>query len=104
MQLFLVYAAVFVLGLIVFERLTGTLAGRLSKTRSLNRRLQLLEGKESTLETYKGMLRERALDYDRAGFRLIVLLRRLFAQSGLRLDISKLAVYAAAVTVVLWVG
>src|SRR4051812_36202313 len=102
MELMLIYAAVFIGGLILFERLTRTFASRFGKSRSLNRRLQLLENKESTLDVYKGMVRERALDYDRGGFNLTVQLRRLFAQSGMKLNVSKAAIYALAVTVVLW--
>ena len=104
MELMLVYAAVFVGGLILFERLTGAVAGRLQRSRSLNYRLGLLEGKESTLEVYKGMVRERALDYDKGGAGPLVVLRRLFAQSGMKLDVPRMAIYALAGLVGVWLA
>jgi len=102
MELVIVYAAVFVGALLVFERLMSFIASRVRRSRSLNRRLGLLETTESTLEVYRTMVKERGLDYDRAGSRPLVLLRRLFAQSGLKLDYSRLFIYAPMGAAVAW--
>ena len=104
MELIIVYGAVFVGGLIVFERLMRLVTGRFQRSRSLNYRLKLLEVNESNLDVYKGMIRERALDYDRSGFKPLVLLRRLLAQSGLKVDIPRIAIYAIAGAGLTWFG
>jgi tight adherence protein B len=102
MELILIYAAVFIGGLILFERLMSFVANRFRRSRSLNYRLKLLDANESSLDVYKSMVRERALDYDRSGFKPLVLLRRLFAQSGMKADVSRIAIYALAGAVVVW--
>jgi tight adherence protein B len=102
MELIFIYAAVFLGGLLAFERVIGLAAGRMQRTKSLNYRLQLLDNAENHLDAYKGMVRERALEYDRASIKPVVWLRRLFAQSGLRIDVPRFALYGAAGTMLLW--
>ncbi|MER9410419.1 type II secretion system F family protein [Mesorhizobium sp. M0589] len=102
MELMLVYAAVFIGGLILFERVTGIVAHRFQRSSALNYRLKLLQGNEDNLRVLKGMVRERALDYDRGGIKPVVQLRRLFAQSGLKLDVLRLAIYAPVAAALVW--
>ncbi|ESY51668.1 MULTISPECIES: type II secretion system F family protein [unclassified Mesorhizobium] len=102
MDLMLIYALVFIGGLILFERVTGIVANQFRRSSSLNYRLKLLQGTEDSLGVFKGMVRERALDYDRRGFKPLVRLRRLFAQSGLKLDVMRLAIYAPVIAVLVW--
>lgn len=102
MELILIYAAVFVGGLILFERILSFLTGRVRRGRSLNYRLKLLETSESNLDVFKGMVRERALDYDRGGFQPVVAMRRRFAQSGLKLDLARIGLYGALAAIVVW--
>ncbi|ESZ68653.1 pilus assembly protein TadB [Mesorhizobium sp. L103C119B0] len=102
MDLMLIYALVFIGGLILFERVTGIVANQFQRSSSLNYRLKLLQGTEDSLGVFKGMVRERALDYDRGGVKPVVQLRRLFAQSGLKLDVLRLAIYAPAAAALVW--
>ncbi|TPM03758.1 type II secretion system F family protein [Mesorhizobium sp. B2-3-11] len=102
MELMLVYAAVFIGGLIIFERVTGTIANHFRRSSALNYRLKLLQGNEDGLGVFKGMVRERALDYDRGGIKPVVQLRRLFAQSGLKINVLRLAIYAPVAAVLVW--
>ena len=102
MELILVYAAVFVGGLIVFDHLMRLATGRFQRSRSLNHRLKLLEANDSNLDVYKSMIRGRALDYNRAGIKLLVLLRRLFAQSGMKVNVPRVAIYVVAGAVLAW--
>ena len=104
MELFLIYAAVFIGGLIIFERLVNALGGRLQRSKSLNHRLKLLEANESNLDVYKSMVKERGLGYDRTGFKPQAILRRLFTQSGLKVDLARIGIYAPAGAVLLWLG
>ncbi|TPK34264.1 type II secretion system F family protein [Mesorhizobium sp. B2-5-4] len=102
MELMLVYAAVFIGGLILFERVTGIVANHFQRSSALNYRLKLLQGTEDSLSVFKGMVRERALDYDRGGFKLLVRLRRLFAQSGLKINALRLAIYTPVIAALVW--
>jgi tight adherence protein B len=102
MDLIFIYAVVFLGGLLLFERVIGVAAGKVQRTRAVNYRLQMLEKAEDHLVAYKGMVRQRALDYDRGGLRPLVWLRRLFAQSGLRIDIPRFAIYGLAAAIFLW--
>jgi len=102
MDLLLIYAVVFIGGLILFERVTGIVANHFRRSSSLNYRLKLLQGTEDSLGVFKGMVRERALDYDRGAFKPLVQLRRLFAQSGLKLGVMRLAIYAPVIAVLVW--
>lgn len=102
MELVLIYSAVFIAGLIVFERLTRMAASRFQKTKALNYRLKLLESSENNLDVYRNMIRERALEYDSAGFQPIVYLRRIFAQSGLKINVTRIALYGLGTALALW--
>jgi tight adherence protein B len=101
-ELILVYAAIFIGALIFFERLTGLLAKRFQRTKSLNYRMKLLETADSQLDVYQEMVRERALDYEGVVFRPARFIRRLFAQSGLKLNLPKIAIYMLGGAVLLW--
>ena len=103
MELILIYAAVFICGLIVFERVTNALSGQMQRKKSLNYRLKVLEASESNLDVLKGMIRDRALDYDRAGFSPIIRARRIFAQSGFRLNQARIAIYSPLAAAALWI-
>src|SRR5688500_17799378 len=102
MELLLVYAAVFIGGLLIFERLTGFVTRRLQRSSSLNRRLKLLESTESSLDVYKTMVKERGLAYNPAGLSSLVMARRLFAQSGLKLEWTRILIYVPMGTAVAW--
>lgn len=102
MDLFLLYAAVFIAGLILFDRLIRSLFSFSQRGRSLNRRLRLLEANEDHRAVYQEMLRERAVNYGAQATGTIGWLRRIFAQSGIRWDPLRTALYGAVGAVVLW--
>ncbi|MCT7374657.1 type II secretion system F family protein [Chelativorans salis] len=104
MEIILIYAAVFVAGLILFDRLLRTLFRTTSRSKALNRRLKLLDTEEDHLAVYQSMVKERALDYNRHSTRLVLWLRRLFAQSGLRVNLLRIALYGIGGAAVLWLG
>ena len=82
MDLFLLYAAVFIAGLILFDRLIRSLFSFSQRGRSLNRRLRLLEANEDHRAVYQEMLRERAVNYGAQATGTIGWLRCGRARSG----------------------
>lgn len=104
MELAIIYSAVFVAGLIIFERLTRSFAGRFERSKALNYRLKLLESAENNLDVYKSMIRERAIDYDASDIGIGAVLRRIFVQSGLKFDTARFGFYGVAALLLTWLG
>ena len=102
MDLFLLYAAVFMAGLILFDRLIRSVFSFSNRGRSLNRRLRLLEANDDQRAVYQELLRERAVTSAVQGAGTIGWLRRIFSQSGIRWNPLRMALYAALGAVVLW--
>jgi tight adherence protein B len=104
MELGIIYAAVFVAGLVLFDLVIRFAEGQMRRTKVMNYRLKLLEGAENNIDVYKSMVRERGLDFDSAGQQLLVWARRMFAQSGLRIKFGRALLYGLAIILVGWIA
>ncbi len=101
MNILFVYSAVFLASLILFDSAIRLLHGLFSRKRHLNYRLKLLEANQDRKAMYESMLKERAIGSDEHEH-LLTWFRKLFAQSGLKIDWGRIILYSVAFLLFAW--
>ncbi|MBX4890010.1 type II secretion system F family protein [Rhizobium bangladeshense] len=102
MMLTLLYAAVFTAALVAVEAIMRGYFKTSERHRAVNHRLRLLEVSDDHRKTYSDMLRERGAD---EGWRQIPAMQRLlrfYAQSGIKFDARRFALFAIAGALLTW--
>ncbi len=102
MTLLLLYAAVFIAALVSVEALLRSYFRKSERQRAVNHRLGLLDASEDHLKTYRAMLKERGADEDWRSMPLVQRARQFYAQSGIKLDAQRFALYGIAGAVLIW--
>ena len=96
LTLLLVYGTVFIAALISAEVLLRGYFTTAARHKAVNHRLSLLDGSVDHRKTYRDMLKERGADQDWRSLPLMQRLRRFYAQSGIKFDAPRFALYAVA--------
>lgn len=102
MTLLLLYAAVFIAALVSVEALLRSYFRKSERQRAVNHRLSLLDGSEDHLKTYHAMLKERGADEDWRSLPFVQRARQFYAQSGIKFDAQRFALYGIAGAVLIW--
>ena len=95
----MIYGAVFVAGLLVFDTLLRALFGARRKSAEVNSRLETLAQSTNRGEAYRDLLRKRSGGEGGSVFRRI---GRLYEQSGLELAPHQRFLYVAVIFVAAW--
>jgi len=104
MTLTLLYAAVFTAALVAVEAIVRGYFRTSERHRAVNHRLRLLEISNDHRKTYSDMLKERGAD---GSWRQIPLMRRLrqfYAQSGIKFDARRFALFAIIGALSTWLA
>ncbi len=104
MTLMLLYAAVFIAALVGGEALLRGYFRTAENKRAINYRMRLMEGSEDHRQVYREMLKERASGEGDDGLDLLSALRLFYAQSGIRFDAVRFALYGIVGAVLLWIA
>lgn len=102
MTLLLLYASVFIAALVFVEMLLRSYFRKSERQRAVNHRLSLLDASEDRLKTYRAMLKERGADEDWRSMPLVQRARQFYAQSGVKFDAQRFALYGIAAAVLVW--
>ncbi len=102
MTLLLLYAAVFIAALVSVEALLRSYFRKSERQRAVNHRLSLLDGSEDHLKTYHAMLKERGADEDWRSLPFVQRARQFYAQSGIKFDAQRFALYGIAGALLIW--
>jgi tight adherence protein B len=103
MNLFLIYGAIFLASLIFFDSAIRFIRSYSSGKKHVNYRLKLLASEQDRKVVHENMLRERTLDYGLSE-RYVSWLRKVFIQSGLKLDVKRIILYSLACCLIAWVA
>jgi len=104
MTLTLVYAAVFTAALVAVEAIMRGYFKTSERHRAVNHRLSLLEVSDDHRKTYSDMLKERGVA---GGWRQTPMMQRLlrfYAQSGIKFDARRFALFAIAGALLTWLA
>ncbi|MBB3914875.1 MULTISPECIES: type II secretion system F family protein [Rhizobium] len=104
MTLTLLYAAVFTAALVAVEAIMRGYFKTSERHRAVNHRLSLLEVSDDHRKTYNDMLKERGAG---GGWRQTPIMQRLlqfYAQSGIKFDARRFALFAIAGALVTWLA
>ncbi|MGO7588291.1 type II secretion system F family protein [Rhizobium leguminosarum] len=104
MILLLLYAAVFTAALVAVEAIMRGYFKTSERHRAVNHRLSLLEVSDDHRKTYSDMLKERGAG---GSWRQTLLMQRLlqfYAQSGIKFDAKRFALFAIAGALLTWLG
>ncbi len=104
LTLLLVYGTVFIAALISAEVLLRGYFTTAARHKAVNHRLSLLDGSVDHRKTYRDMLKERGADQDWRSLPLMQRLRRFYAQSGIKFDAPRFALYAVAGALLIWLA
>jgi tight adherence protein B len=102
LTLLLLYGAVFVAVLISAEALLRSHFRTSDRQRAVNHRLSLLSGSNDHRKTYRDMLKARGADQSWRSFPSVQRLRQFYAQSGIKFDGTRFALYAIAGALFVW--
>ena len=98
----MIYGAVFVAGLLVFDALLRALFGSRRKAAEMNSRLEMLQRSMSRGEAYQNLLRKRRSEDSNSFLFLFRWIGRLYEQSGLELARHQRFLIVALIFVVSW--
>jgi tight adherence protein B len=101
MNILLIYGAIFLASLIFFDSALRLVRSFASSKKHVNYRLKLLESDQDQKLVHESMLRERTLDYG-VSEQYISWFRKIFIQSGLKLDIKRAVLYSACYLLISW--
>ncbi|WDZ80756.1 type II secretion system F family protein (plasmid) [Ensifer adhaerens] len=104
MTLLLLYAAVFIAALISVEAVLRSYFRKSERQRAVNDRLSLLDVSEDHLKTYHAMLKARGADEDWRSLPFVQRLRQYYAQSGVKFDAQRFALYGITGAVLVWLA
>jgi tight adherence protein B len=104
MTLVLLYAAVFIAALVAVEAIMRGYFRTSERHRAVNHRLSLLEVSDDHRKTYRDMLKARGVDGSWRQAPLILRLRQFYAQSGIRFDARRFALFAIAGALLIWLA
>ncbi|EJC78576.1 Flp pilus assembly protein TadB [Rhizobium leguminosarum bv. trifolii WSM2297] len=102
MTLTLLYAAVFTAALVAVEALMRGYFKTSERHRAVNHRLSLLEVSDDHRKTYSDMLKERGAGGRWRQTPMMQRLRQFYAQSGIKFDARRFALYAIAGALLTW--
>ncbi|WP_434734398.1 type II secretion system F family protein (plasmid) [Rhizobium sp. YTUHZ044] len=98
----LLYAAVFTAALVAVEAIMRGYFKTSERHRAVNHRLRLLEVSDDHRKTYGDMLKERGAGDSWRQTPIMQRLLRFYAQSGIKFDIRRFALFAIAGALVTW--
>ncbi|MBX5156634.1 type II secretion system F family protein [Rhizobium sp. NZLR8] len=102
MTLTLLYAAVFTAALVAVEAIMRGYFKTSERHRAVNHRLSLLEVSDDHRKTYSDMLKERGAGGRWRQTPMMQRLRQFYAQSGIKFDARRFALYAIAGALLTW--
>ncbi|EJZ22962.1 type II secretion system F family protein [Rhizobium sp. Pop5] len=102
MTLTLLYAAVFTAALVAVEAIMRGYFRTSERHRAVNHRLSLLEVSDDHRKTYSDMLKERGAASSWRQVAMMQRLLRFYAQSGIKFDARRFALFAIAGALLTW--
>ncbi|PDT04699.1 pilus assembly protein TadB [Rhizobium chutanense] len=104
MTLLLLYAAVFTAALVAVEAILRGYFKTSERHRAVNHRLSLLEVSDDHRKTYSDMLKERGAATSWRQTPVMQRLLRFYAQSGIKFDARRFALFAIAGALLTWLA